>query len=197
MKKLNTLAGFLVICSVAISAQAEWLCPNCQAYVKKSFCTRCGMAKPLSTIVGTSQRDSAYSSSPRFWSNVGDRLAGVGRGVVTATLAPLNFVRGMMTGGAWAFEAAGCPRSADGTYSVNRSRPGQEFAVQTYIWFTIPVGAAAGSFSACADLVNGTLDTVTLGCYGDWLYESDNEGKPTPWIWERKWRTSRIPWIDR
>lgn len=188
----------VIACSLLLASTAfAELCPRCHIYVAGNYCRRCGTQKPSLTVVQAKQSESAPVLSENLGPAFGDRLAGFGRGIVTAALAPLNFIRGMMSGGAWAFEAAGCPRNSDGTYSVDRTGPGQEFAIQTYIWFTLPVGTAAGSFCACADLVNGTLDTVTLGYYGDWLYKSINEGEPTPWIWERKWMTPEIPWINR
>lgn len=114
---------------------------------------------------------------------VGEHLLGMGRGLVTTVLSPLNIVRGMVTGCLW-IEASGLPNA--GGEAILYGSP-----------FFIAVGAAMGSFATCADAINGSLDMVTAGYYGDWLYDSKGSGKPTPWVWEREWDTSAVPWINR
>ncbi len=128
------------------------------------------------TYRGYSYRDDAFSG-------FGGHLAGMGRGLATTSLAPLNFVRGMGSGCAW-------------IDSVNMSNAGGEAVLYGGILF-ISVGAVMGTFATCADVINGVLDTVSVGFYGNWLYDSAESGRPTPWIWERKWLDNGIPWINR
>lgn len=198
MRKSIAIIVVIMLCSVSEHALAGWICPNCQMYRTKKFCTRCGAPQPTKLPA----RSARYSSSPTyssgFLSNVGERFAGMGRGLVTVGLSPLNCIRGALVGGAWSCEGAGMVRNHDGTYSNPTPRdPGPEFAAQTLIWVCLPIGVVSSSFATCADAINGTLDVATLGYYGDWLYEGKQKGSPTPWIWERKWMSNEIPWIDR
>ena len=116
-------------------------------------------------------------------SMVGDRCAGVGRGIATVALSPLNVFRGMVAGLCW-------------TGAVFEGGPNDGSALYLAM-LLVPVGTVFSSFAICADAINGTFDVATGGYYGDWLYDSEASGKPTPWIWERKWNTGEIPWVDR
>ena len=183
MRRFITIIVVATLCLASMHALAAWICPNCQMYRTKNYCPHCG----------TPQK-----TKPSALSAVGARFAGMGRGLVTAGLSPLNCVRGALAGGAWSCEGAGMVRNHDGTYSNPTPRdPGPEFAAQTLIWVCMPIGVVSSSFAICADAINGTLDIATLGYYGDWLYEGKQKGSPTPWIWERKWMSNEIPWIER
>lgn len=144
-----------------------------------------------------------YQSCSGLSDGVGGRFLGMGRGIVTTVLSPLNIIRGALTGASWACESAGSAlqRRPDGTY---QAAPGHEndvsaaLTVQVVAYATIPAGTAIGAVTTCADAVNGAVDLITLGYYGDWLYDSkDIEGNPTPWIWRRSWRSPEIPWINK
>lgn len=126
---------------------------------------------------------SHYGYRDDTFSGFGGHLAGMGRGLATITLSPLNIVRGMGTGCAW-------------TDSVGVANAGGEAILYCSLFF-ISVGAATGTFATCADVINGVLDTVSAGFYGNTIYASKEPGRPTPWIWERKWLDNGIPWIDR
>ena len=167
-------------------------CPNCGESMleEDNFCQNCGkhrgiVASPPSVGSQEQWRPSNYGN--RYESSasdgVGERLLGMGRGLATIVLSSLNVVRGMATGCAW-IEASGLP---------NAGGEAMLYCAPVFI----SVGAAMGSFATCADAINGTLDMVSVGYYGDWLYDSEERGKPTPWIWERKWYASAIPWVDR
>ena len=121
-----------------------------------------------------------YSSSSAL-----DRLGGTGRGLTTAALSPLNVFRGMVTGLSWTEAIVNSTKLQDGQ------------AIMYLAMLTVPAGTAFSSFAICADAINGTLDMVSLGYYGDRLYESKSSGRPTPWIWEREWKSNKIPWINR
>ena len=114
-----------------------------------------------------------------------DRMAGTGRGLSTLALSPLNVFRGMVTGLSWTGAVVDSTKLQDGQ------------AIMYLAILTVPVGTVFSSFAICADAINGTVDLISLGYYGDWLYDSKSSGHPTPWLWEREWNSSKIPWIDR
>lgn len=128
-----------------------------------------------------SNRQYGYESDP--YTGFGGHLAGMGRGLSTTSLSALNVVRGMGTGCAW-------------IESVGLHKAGGE-AVLYCSPFFISVGTVMGVFATCADVINGVFDLISVGYYGNWLYDSNESGRPTPWIWERKWYDNEIPWINR
>ena len=175
-------------------------CPGCGGAMLNSdnFCQNCGrsreqtVSQPVYRPVVRQSQPSYYSSGANAYSNVsdsdfslGDRLTGVGRGLATAALSPLNIFRGMTVGVCWTASVVESAKIQDGQ------------AIMYLSLLTIPIGTALSSFATCADAINGTLDFGTAGYYGDWLYDSKAPGKPTPWIWERKWKTCEVPWIER
>ena len=199
MKTIMTFAFF--ICSFTTFG---FLCPNCAQYMLDgdAFCPNCGLEKskipkvaperipPTSPQSNRQHLQSAYgketedrSESGDSLSMVGDRCAGIGRGIATVALSPLNLFRGMVAGLCW-------------TEAMDKGAPKDGSALYLAL-LVVPVGTVFSSFVICADAINGTFDVATGGYYGDWLYDSEASGKPTPWVWERKWNTGEIPWIDR
>ena len=134
---------------------------------------------------------SEYGSSD----GVGERLLGMGRGLSTITLSPLNVFRGLTTSFNWLGQSYDSQKSE----SFNLGHLGAVGAIIAggVVSVYAAVGVTFGSVTTCADVVNGSIDMVTVGYYGDWLYDSKESGKPTPWVWERKWNTSAVPWINR
>ena len=195
MKAIMTFAFFFCCLQVAFGL----LCPQCSQYMLDGdkFCTNCGWEKraappeaPRHYIPPAETKSDAHPyhehvNNHRTGSRVGEHLAGTGRGLATVAFSPLNAVRGMVTGFYWTGAMVEGGNISDGK------------AIGYLAMAVVPVGTALSSFAICADAVNGTLDMLSVGCYGDWLYDSDSSGKPTPWIWERKWKTCEIPWINR
>ena len=110
-------------------------------------------------------------------------------------LSPFNVVRGVGAGLHGIF-AADREAAKGGVNGADLGPLGGVIAVGGISVFAAG-GAVCGAVTTCADAVNGILDTVSLGYYGDWLYDTRSSGRPTPWIWERKWYASEFPWIDR
>jgi len=182
------LVFFAVFCSLATFGLS---CPSCgqSMLVTDKYCPNCGKERnvespktiphpsyDLSTYYHNTT-DRGHGSGNGSSSTVGDRFTGTGRGMATVALSPLNIVRGVTTGFNWTKTLG----ASDGYVFIG------------IVGFT----AVLGSFATCADAINGTFDMVSVGYYGDWLYDSRASGKPTPWIWERKWLSNQIPWIDR
>ena len=188
-------------------------CPGCGNAMldNDNFCQNCGrsreekpvkkqapppmrqpVSQPVYRPVVRQAQPSYHPSRPNGYSNrsggefsFGDRLGGIGRGLSTAVISPLNLFRGMTVGVCWTASMVEGANIQDGQ------------AVMYLSLLTIPVGTAFSSFAICADAINGVVDFGTAGYYGDWLYDSTESGKPTPWIWERKWKTCDVPWIER
>ena len=191
MKAIMTFTFFFCCLQTAFGL----LCPQCSQYMLDGdkFCPNCGWEKrvpppeaPRHYIPPAEPKSNAlpyheYVKNQSSGNCVGERLAGIGRGMATAILSPLNLFRGAGTGVSWTESIGG--GGTVGLYGVG---------------LFISVGTAFGSFATCADAINGSLDMVSCGYYGDWLYERDDEkGHPTPWVWKRKWKANAIPWIGR
>ena len=134
---------------------------------------------------------SAYGSSD----GVGERLLGMGRGLATITLSPLNVFRGLATSYNWLVQSYDSQKGD----SFNLGNLGAVGAIIAggVVSVYAAVGMTFGAVTTSADAINSSFDMVTIGYYGDWLYDSKGSGKPTPWVWERKWNTSAVPWINR
>ena len=130
---------------------------------------------------------------------VGERLLGMGRGVVTVTLSPLNVFRGVTTSFNCFFSDSSKDGSVSekGSFDAGQLGPLGAVLAGGVISICTVVGVTLGSFTTCVDACNGVFDIGTVGYYGDWLYDSKERGKPTPWIWDRGWITKKVPWIDR
>ena len=195
MKAIMTFIFFFCCCKATFGL----LCPECSQYMldEDKFCPNCGWEKrklPLETPRHYTPPAKPQSPAPPYHEyvksqnsgkGVGEHLAGTGRGFATVAFSPLNAVRGMVTGFCWTGAIVEGGNISDGK------------AIGYLAMVVVPVGTALSSFAICADVINGTLDMVTVGCYGDWLYDSELSDKPTPWVWERKWNTCEIPWINR
>ena len=189
-------------------------CPDCGVPMRDGcrFCTNCGREKYEQVVDAPSpdskpvQQTSSYrrydtynryghddnSSSP-----VVDRLAGTGRGLVTTTLSPFNVFRGMATGFHWLFSDSGHSERQQGGISVGDLGPLGAAICAGAISGCAAIGVTLGAITTGADVINGTFDMLSVGYYGDWLYDSKGVGNPTPWIWEREWYTGKMPWINR
>ena len=210
----------LAECAVAVTRQ----CNHCKENVLNSdkFCPYCGqilIVQPKPTppqarpqIPASPPYRSIHQTQPSYYSrdeyhhhesdagefSLVDRLGGMGRGIITAVLSPLNVIRGALVGASWACESAGLKRRSDGTYyAPNNSDVDAALGAYMLNHVTCPVGTVVGAFTTCADAVNGVVDLISAGYYGDWLYDSNLKGHPTPWVWEREWKTTNIPWINR
>lgn len=158
------------------------------------YCHVCGMERYESVV----SNEPEYNYSANSSSGAADRLAGMGRGFVTTVFSPLNVVRGTATGWKWLVSGAESQTAANtGGITIGDLGPIGAAIAGGAISVCVGTGMTFGAFTTCVDAINGTLDMITAGYYGDWLYDSKESGQPTPWIWERKWYSSRFPWIGR
>lgn len=105
-------------------------------------------------------------------------IAGVSRGMLTCVMAPLNYLRS----GEYAYQLALADPYSDPEDSVSIYGNAAILLAPAIVVETVP----------CAlDVVNGLLDCVTFGYYGDWLYGNEN----TPWWWKRSNKT--FPGINK
>ena len=198
MKPITTITILLAMFSLPLFAlQCEWCHhPMLEDYL---CCRNCGKEKGTHPPRPYDFHDTEDDVS----SAVIDKLAGTGRGLVTISLSPFNVVRGMGTGFHWLFSLGSSTQdssseSTDGS-SIDGGDLGPLGAVLAggAISFCVAAGATLGTVTTCADVTNGTFDMISVGYYGDWLYDSEVSGKPTPWIWKRKWYSSQFPWINK
>lgn len=101
-------------------------------------------------------------------------LVGMGRGVGTLLMAPLNYVRGLTY-----VQHVSHEWESDGA----ESGLAKIFALPMIVFETLPM---------CADIVDGAVDITSFGYYGDWLYK---DGKNSPWWFDRD--DEVFPWITR
>ena len=101
-------------------------------------------------------------------------IVGMGRGLATVVMSPLNYIRGF---------------SYIQNVSDNWTTDGAEsglakiFAIPMIVFETVPF---------VADVIDGALDFVSFGFYGDWLYGDD---KYSPWWFDRDDKV--FPWIQK
>lgn len=216
---LSIFCGLFILAECAAATRQ---CNLCKENVLDSdkFCPYCGQVlivqpEPLSPQTSQSVPAPSYSPiqqiQPSDYSydehhhhepeavefSLVDRFGGMGRGLVTITLSPFNVVRGVGTGLHWIFaDRDTATVNESGINGADLGPLGGVIAIGGISIFAAG-GAVCGMVTTCADAVNGVLDTVSIGYYGDWLYDSKWKGTPTPWIWERKWWSNEFPWIDR
>lgn len=101
-------------------------------------------------------------------------IAGMGRGLATLCMSPLNYIRGLSY----------IQNVSDG-WETNGAESGvaKIFAIPMIVFETVPL---------VADIVDGALDVVSFGYYGDWLYGDE---KYSPWWFDRDDTSS--PWIQK
>lgn len=209
MMRLTEKLG--VICAVAFlcgTCFATWKCPKCHEtnLDTDTYCPYCiqeinVQPSGQSSTPPTTDPRPGYDHSHEYGDDSSvalDRLAGTGRGLATIVLSPLNVARGVATGFNWLFSRDGAPNGSGGS-SIDGGDLGPLGAVLAggAISFCVAAGATLGTITTCADVTNGTFDMISVGYYGDWLYDSEVSGKPTPWIWKRKWYSSQFPWINK
>lgn len=220
----------LLVFSVAVCARSEtFRCSKCQHEVLKgdTFCSNCGADFKAPVRVTQSLEQSLVQSllepksvpqpvrpeprsQPSYESRVenggntvqtrneyavhaelswSDCLSGMGRGLLTALFSPMSVFRGM----GW-----GCGVVQEG---LNKGQDPNNPTTAFLGMMMVYPGAAMGLFGTCADIINGTLDMVTLGSYGEWLYRPEGAHPPTPWFWERDWydvgEWPAFPWITK
>ena len=203
---IGSLPAFGIQCTVCRQTllERDKYCPNCgrERYETPSAAPKPEIPASVSQpspppAVQEQWRQTSYDNRPESGSadGVGERLLGMGRGLATITLSPLNVFRGLTTSFNWLVQSCDSQRSD----SFNLGHLGAVGAIIAGGVASVyaAVGVTFGSVTTCADVVNGSIDMVTVGYYGDWLYDSKESGKPTPWVWERKWNTSAVPWINR
>ena len=172
---------------------ADVRCMNCGAVVQESdaFCASCGKRQTRPVEVEEQPSATSYRQMQVASNGVDkpfsllERFAGMGRGLLTAVFSPMCLLRGMDYGGSLVTGG----KEVDNLFTAM----GAELMM-------FP-GAALGSVSMCADVIDGCFDLLSLGYYGDWLYNPKTEHSPTPWFWERKWDYSDgrfdFPWITK
>ena len=168
------------------------ICPNCKEILldAEMICPYCPVDQSIKHEIDShgEEPDSVVMST------VLNRLEGMGRGIVTTALSPLNIIRGMATGLSWLSSADNT--SKKDSFDAGQLGPLGAVLAGGVISVCIAGGVVVGTVTTCTDAVDGVIDFGSAGLYGDWLYDSKASGKPTPWIWERKW-VEKIPWIDR
>lgn len=101
-------------------------------------------------------------------------IVGMGRGLATLIMSPLNYIRGLSyvqnVSKGWETDGA-------------ESGLAKIFAIPMIVFETVPF---------VADVIDGALDVVSFGYYGDWLY---GDGKNSPWWFERDDKV--FPWIQK
>ena len=101
-------------------------------------------------------------------------IVGMGRGIATLCMSPLNYIRGFSY-----------IQNVSAGWETNGAESGvaKIFAIPMIVFETVPFAA---------DIVDGALDVVSFGYYGDWLYGDD---KYSPWWFDRDDKV--FPWIQK
>lgn len=214
------MKAVMIFVSLAFSLSAfGFACRSCGEPMGDgdNFCQNCGRAKyendperfkpkepvyvPQPAPALPQEQSQPYSYRHRYQSystdGIGERLSGMGRGLVTTALSPLNVIRGISTGCHWLFSDDTASQNEQGGITLGHLGAVGGLIAGSVISVFVATGATLGTITTCADAINGTFDMVSVGYYGDWLYDSKGSGRPTPWIWERKWYTGEFPWIGR
>lgn len=101
-------------------------------------------------------------------------IVGMGRGLATLCMSPLNYIRGFSY-----------IQNVSAGWETNGAESGvaKIFAIPMIVFETVPFAA---------DIVDGALDVVSFGYYGDWLYGDE---KYSPWWFDRDDKV--FPWIQK
>ena len=101
-------------------------------------------------------------------------IVGMGRGLATLCMSPLNYVRGLTY-----------IQNVSSGWEMNGAESGvaKIFAIPMIVFETVPF---------VADIVDGSLDFMSFGYYGDWLY---GDGKYSPWWFDRDDKV--FPWLQK
>lgn len=185
-----------LVCMLELAMRANAaanICPNCKEILldAEMICPYCpaDLSIKRETDSHSKEPDSVALSA------VINRLGGMGRGIVTTALSPLNIIRGMATGLSWLSSTDNA--SKKDSFDAGQLGPLGAALAGGAISVCIVGGVVVGTITTCTDAVDGVIDFGSAGFYGDWLYDSKASGNPTPWIWERKWVEKKMPWIDR
>lgn len=101
-------------------------------------------------------------------------IVGMGRGLATLCMSSLNYIRGFSY-----------IQNVSAGWETNGAESGvaKIFAIPMIVFETVPLAA---------DIIDGALDIVSFGYYGDWLYGDD---KYSPWWFDRDDKV--FPWIQK
>lgn len=101
-------------------------------------------------------------------------IIGMGRGLATLCMSPLNYIRGFSY-----------IQNVSAGWETNGAESGvaKIFAIPMIVFETVPTAT---------DIVDGALDVISFGYYGDWLYGDD---KYSPWWFDRDDKV--FPWIQK